>query len=101
MAKSGRNWAGIAIDAGAKCAYNARIMATQRIHFRLTPDERDGVESAARAMGMNQSEFLKAAALHCRDCAAFADEFKRPRISGRRGIRRLWRRPEGDDDVAE
>lgn len=76
-------------------------MATERIHFRLTPDERDGVAAAAEAMGMNQSEFLKAAALHCRDCGAFADEFQRPRISGRRGIRRLWRRPESDDAVGE
>ena len=77
------------------------IMATERIHFRLTPEERDGVASAARDMGMNQSEFLKAAALHCRHCGAFAAEFQRPPVSGRRGIRRLWRRPESDNAVAE
>ena len=67
-------------------------MATQRIHFRLTPDEKDSVESAAAEMGMSQSEYLKASALHCRQCSAFADEYQRPRVSGRRGLRRLWRR---------
>ena len=77
------------------------MMATQQINFRLTPDERDGVAAAAEAMGMNQSEYLKSAALHCRHCAAFEDEFKRPRVSGRRGFRRLLRRPESDDAVAE
>ena len=71
--------------------YNG-IMATQRLNLRLTPDEKAGVERAAEAMGMSQSEFLKAAAAHCISCAEFADQFKTPRLSGRRGLRRLFRR---------
>lgn len=71
--------------------YNA-IMATQRLNLRLTPDEKAGVERAAADAGMSQSEYLKASAFHCEHCPAFADEFKRPKLSGRRGLRRLFRR---------
>lgn len=87
------------IDRAAECQYNADTMATQNLNFRLTPEERDGVAAAAEAKGMNQSEYLKAAALHCRQCPAFDHEFKRPRVSGRRGFRRLLRRLESDDAV--
>ena len=67
-------------------------MANQRMTFRLAPDEKAAVERAAEEMGMSQSEFLKAASAHCISCAAFADQFKTPRLSGRRGLRRLFRR---------
>ena len=98
MALNGPDWA---IDRAAECQYNADTMATQNLNFRLTPAERDGVAAAAEAKGMNQSEYLKAAALHCRDCPAFDHEFTRPRVSGRRGFRRLLRRPGGDDGVTK
>ena len=71
--------------------YNAG-MATLRMNFRLAPDEKAAVERAAEELGMTQSEFLKAAAAHCITCAEFADQFNRPRLSGRRGLRRLFRR---------
>lgn len=98
VALDGPDWA---IDTAPGCLYNSDMNARQQINFRLSPDERDGVAAAAEAMGMNQSEYLKSAALHCRHCAAFAEEFKRPRVSGRRGFRRLLRRPGGDDGVTK
>ena len=75
---------------GVSCMYNAD-MATLRMNFRLAPDEKAAVERAADELGMTQSEFLKAAAAHCIACAAFAEQFNRPRISGRRGLRGLFR----------
>ena len=89
-----------AIDRAAGLLYNRYIMATQQINFRLTLEERDGFIAAAGAMGMNQSEFIKSAILHCRHCPDFEREFKRPRVSGRRGIRRLLGRSESEGDDA-